>query len=124
MAQVIWQALGNGEWQAQSAGSKPSGYVHPMALEAIKELGFSTDGLTSKSVEPFMEKPIDLAVTVCDNAKEACPVLPGVKQTLHWPFEDPADATGSDEQKMATFRVVRDQIRTKIAEYLNVQKSD
>ena len=83
MAQVIWQALGNGEWQAQSAGSKPSGYVHPMALEAIKELGFSTDGLTSKSVEPFMEKPIDLAVTVCDNAKEACPVLPGVKQTLH-----------------------------------------
>jgi len=124
MAQVIWQALGNGKWQAQSAGSKPSGYVHPMALEAIKELGFSTDGLTSKSVEPFLEKPIELAVTVCDNAKEACPVLPGVKQTLHWPFEDPADATGSDEQKMATFRVVRDQIRAKIAEYLNVQKSD
>ena len=120
MAQVIWEDLGDGDWHAQSAGSKPSGYVHPLALKAIQEMGLSIDGLTSKSVEPFLVQDIDLAVTVCDNAKEACPVLPGVKETLHWPFDDPADATGSNDEKMEVFRRVRDEIRTKIADYLKV----
>lgn len=118
MAQVIWQHLGGGDWKAESAGSKPSGYVHPLALEAIKEIDLSIDGLESKSVEPFLEKEITLAVTVCDNAKEACPVLPGVAETLHWPFDDPADATGTDEEKMKVFRRVRDEIHAKISEYL------
>ena len=121
MAQVIWQSLGNGEWAADSAGSKPSGYVHPLALKAIAELDLSTEGLNSKSVERFMDKPIDLVVTVCDQAKEACPVLPGVANTLHWPFEDPADATGSTEEKMNTFRAVRDQIHEKISSYLKAE---
>ncbi len=121
MAQVIWQHLGGGHWQADSAGSKPSGYVHPLALQAIEELGLSTDGLTSKTIEPFLDRDITLAVTVCDNAREACPVLPGVAETLHWPFEDPADATGSDEEKMKIFRRVRDEIRTTIAGYLKVE---
>lgn len=119
MAQVIWQDLGDGRWNAESAGSRPSGYVHPLALVAIEEIGLSTDGLSSKSVDQFLGKPIDLVVTVCDNAKEACPVLPGVSKTLHWPFEDPADAIGSDEEKMKLFRTVRDQIRNKIGEFLN-----
>ena len=118
MAQVIWQHLGGGDWKAESAGSKPSGYVHPLALEAIKEIELSIDGLESKSVEPFLEKEITLAVTVCDNAKEACPVLPGVAETLHWPFDDPADATGTDEEKMEVFRRVRDEIHAKISGYL------
>jgi len=118
MAQVIWQDLGGGDWKAESAGSKPSGYVHPLALVAIEEIGLSVEGLESKSVDPFADKEIELAVTVCDNAKEACPVLPGVAQTLHWPFDDPADATGSDDQKMEVFRRVRDEIREKISDYL------
>lgn len=118
MAQVIWQHLGGGDWKAESAGSKPSGYVHPLAFEAIKEIELSVDGLESKSVEPFLDQKIDLAVTVCDNAKEACPVLPGVAETLHWPFDDPADATGTDEEKMKVFRRVRDEIHAKISEYL------
>lgn len=124
MAQVIWQHLGNGEWVAQSAGSKPSGYVHPLALKAIAEIGLPTNGLSSKSVEHFLEQPIDLVVTVCDHAKDACPVLPGVDQTLHWPFEDPADAIGSDEEKMLSFRQVRDQIYQKISAYLKAESSD
>ena len=118
MAQVIWADLGGADWKVESAGSKPSGYVHPLALEAIKEIGLSEEGLESKSVEPFVGQEIELAVTVCDNAKEACPALPGVAETLHWPFDDPADAAGSDEQKMETFRRVRDEIREKISEYL------
>lgn len=118
MAQVIWQELGGGNWKAESAGSKPSGYVHPLALTAIEEIGLSVEGLESKSVEPFVEQEIELAVTVCDNAKEACPVLPGVAETLHWPFDDPAEATGTDEQKMEVFRRVRDEIHAKISDYL------
>ena len=118
MAQAIWQNLGQGKWNAESAGSKPSGYVHPLALKAIEEIGLSIDGLRSKSVDEFAQQDIELAVTVCDNAKEACPVLPGVSRTLHWPFEDPADATGTEEEQMNFFREIRDQIQKKIAEYL------
>ncbi len=129
MAQVIWQDLANkihgeGIWHSESAGSKPSGYVHPLALSAIEEIGLSSDGLTSKSVEPFIEQHVDLAVTVCDNAKEACPVLPGVQETLHWPFDDPADATGTEAEQMETFRRVRDEIKTKISEFLKASTSD
>jgi arsenate reductase len=118
MAQVIWQQLGQGDWNAESAGSRPAGYVHPLALKALEEIGLDISGLHSKSVDQFSGQEFDLAVTVCDHAKEACPVLPGVETTLHWPFEDPANATGSDEEKMDCFRRVRDQIRQRIKEYL------
>ena len=80
--------------------------------------------MSSKSVEPFLDQQIDLSVTVCDNAKEDCPILPGAKQMLHWPFQDPADATGTDDKKMEIFRVVRDQIQTKIADFLKAQNTD
>lgn len=119
MAQAIWEKQGDGQWQAHSAGSKPSGYVHPLALVAIEEIGLPTENLTSKSMDSFMNQEIDLVVTVCDNAKEACPVVPGAKETLHWPFEDPADATGSDDEKMTFFRKIRDQIQSKITGYLD-----
>jgi arsenate reductase len=118
MAQVIWQQLGQGEWQSDSAGSKPSGYVHPMALSALTEIGMPTEGLSSKSVDLFLDQEIDLAVTVCDNAATDCPLLPGAAKTLHWPFDDPADATGSDDEKMKVFRRVRDEIHQKIKNYL------
>ena len=119
MAQAIWQDAGNSDWVAVSAGSRPSGYVHPLALRSIEELGLSIDGLESKSVDLCVGEEIDLAVTVCDHAKEACPVLPGVGQTLHWPFEDPADATGSDDEKIIQFRRIRDQIKQRIEGFLN-----
>lgn len=119
MAQAIWQDAGDSEWMAMSAGSRPSGYVHPLALRSIEELGLPIDGLESKSVDLFVGEEIDLAVTVCDHAKEACPVLPGVKQTLHWPFEDPADATGSDDEKIIQFRKIRDQIKKRIGDFLS-----
>ena len=118
MAEVIWKKLGLGQWQTASAGSKPSGYVHPLALKAIEELDLSTEGLTSKSVDQFLDQPIDLAVTVCDHAAEACPALPHAGQTLHWPFEDPADATGTEAEQFEFFRKVRDQIHAKISAYL------
>ena len=117
MAEAIWKQKGAGEWEVESAGSKPSGYVHPNALIAIEEIKLPTEGLRSKSVDEFTEQRFDFAVTVCDNAKEACPVLPGAKM-LHWPFEDPADATGTEEEQMDFFRKVRDQISVRIEDYL------
>jgi arsenate reductase len=119
MAEALWQSLGEGEWSAASAGSKPSGYVHPLAIAAMRELGIDISAGVSKSLERFAGEKFDLVVTVCDNARESCPVFAGAKQTLHWPFDDPADAAGTDEEKMAVFRRVRDDIRAKIREYVS-----
>ncbi|QDT92635.1 arsenate reductase ArsC [Gimesia algae] len=119
MAEELWENLGAGEWQAESAGSNPSGYVHPLAIEAMRELDIDLSENTSKHLDQFTDQQFDLVVTVCDNAKESCPVFSGATQTLHWPFDDPADATGSDEEKMKTFRRVRDEIKTKIQNYLH-----
>jgi len=119
MAQALWNDLGGSEWVAESAGSNPAGFIHPLAIQALREIGLSTDGLTSKSTGEFLDQEIDLAVTVCDHAKENCPVFPGAKEVLHWPFDDPAQAAGSDEHKMKFFRRVREEIKTKINSYLN-----
>ncbi|QDV52273.1 arsenate reductase ArsC [Gimesia fumaroli] len=118
MAEELWETLGAGEWQADSAGSKPSGYVHPLAIEAMRELDIDLSENTSKSLDQFTDEKFDIVVTVCDNAKESCPVFTGATLTLHWPFDDPADATGSDAEKMKTFRRVRDEIKTKIQTFL------
>jgi len=119
MAEVIWRTQSDGQWEAVSAGSRPSGYVHPLALKALEEIDLPSENLTSKSSDPFIEEAFDLVVTVCGNAQADCPVWPGAAELLHWPFEDPADATGSDEEKMECFRKVRDQIRERIAQYLD-----
>lgn len=122
MAESLWETLGDGEWKSASAGSKPSGYVHPLAIRAMQELDIDISEHISKSLEQFQDQPFDLVVTVCDNAKESCPLFSGAKETLHWPFEDPADATGTMEEKLKVFRRVRDQIRERIASYLAEQK--
>lgn len=118
MAETLWHALGNGAWESVSAGSKPSGYVHPLAIRAMQELDIDLSQNTSKSLEQFRDEAFDLVVTVCDNARESCPVFPGTKETLHWPFDDPADATGTDDEKMVVFRRVRDEIKEAIQNYL------
>ncbi len=119
MAEALWQTLGNGEWQAESAGSKPAGYVHPLAVKAMKELDIDISNYESKSLDQFREEPFDLVVTVCDNAQEACPVFPGGGEVFHWPFYDPAHATGSEDEQLVVFRRVRDEIRDRIQQYLH-----
>ncbi len=123
MAEGLWKRLGAGRWEAVSAGSKPAGYVHPLAVQAMQECGVDLTRYVSKSVDAFRDSEFDLVVTVCDNAREACPVFPGAKQTLHWPFDDPAHASGSDDEKMLEFRRVRDQIRGRIEQYLREQNA-
>jgi arsenate reductase len=122
MAETLWETLGSGEWESESAGSKPSGYVHPLAIRAMQELDIDISQNTSKSLEQFRDQSFDLVVTVCDNAKESCPVFPGAKETLHWPFDDPAHATGTDDEKMNVFRRVRDEIKDTIQNYFTTGK--
>lgn len=123
MAEALWNALGAGAWHCVSAGSNPSGYVHPLAIEAICELEHEGARLDiaanqSKHADQFAEDEFDLVVTVCDRAQRNCPAYPGATAQLHWPFDDPADAAGTDEEKLAVFRRVRDEIKQRIAEYL------
>lgn len=122
MAEALWEKLGDGKWESDSAGSKPSGYVHALAIRAMQELDIDISKNISKSLEQFQNQPFDLVVTVCDNAKESCPVFSGAKETLHWPFDDPADATGTEEEKMVVFSRVRDQIRERITKFLAEQE--
>lgn len=119
MAEALWKSLGEGKWQSDSAGSKPSGYVHPLAIQAMHELRIDISANTSKSLDQFRAEAFDLVVTVCDNARESCPVFLGATETLHWPFDDPADSNGTDEEKMLVFRRVRDEIKERIHAYFN-----
>ena len=118
MAEVIWNELGEGQWEAHSAGSKPAGYVHPMAVRLLGEFSMPTEGLRSKSVDEFKDQQFDIVVSVCDNAKNECPVFPGSPQILHWPFQDPNDAEGNEEEKMEVFRSVSELIKARINAYL------
>ena len=118
MAEALWNNLGKGEWNSFSAGSKPSGYVHPLAIKAMEEIGTDISSYQSKSLEQYQGEDFDLVVTVCDNAKDSCPVFTGAKKTIHTPFDDPADAEGSEEEQMVLFRRVRDEIKQNIQDYL------
>ena len=106
------------EWKAYSAGTRPSGYVHPMAIQAMAELGIDISNNSSQSTDEFRSKKFDLVITVCDNAAEDCPVWLGKGEVTHLSFPDPAEATGNDEEKMMVFRSVRDDIRRRVFYYL------
>lgn len=123
MAEGLWNKLGAGQWESHSAGSNPAGYVHPLAIEAMGEVGIDLTAARSKRADEFAGQAFDLVVTLCDHAKKTCPIFPGAKQTLHWPFDDPADATGTDEQRKVVFRRVRDEIHNRIKQYLKVSAS-
>ena len=119
MAEAFWNTLGGGSWQALSAGSKPSGDVHPLAVRVMQELDIDISSHTSKSLDDFRNQVFDVVVTVCNNAHESCPTFPNARETLHWPFHDPAAAAGSEEEKMVVFRRVRDEIQATIQRFLH-----
>ena len=95
----------------QSAGSKPAGYVHPLAIQVMQEVGIDISSHRSKPLTDFLEQNIDTVITVCGNADQAGPIFPGQMRRYHWPFEDPAHATGTEVEKLEVFRRVRDEIR-------------
>jgi len=95
----------------QSAGSNPAGYVHPLAIRAMAEIGIDITGHRSKHLNEFLNQPIHTVITVCGKADQACPVFPGQMNRYHWPFDDPAHATGSEAEQLEVFRRVRDELR-------------
>ncbi len=106
-AEAIVNARLGDEWDAVSAGTKPAGYVHPKARAALEEIGIRHSG-RSKSVDEFRGQDFDTVITVCDSAAEECPLWLGSGRRVHRDYPDPAKATGSDEEVMAAFRAVRD----------------
>jgi arsenate reductase len=109
LAEAIVNARMGDIWQAVSAGTKPAGYIHPKALDALSEIGIQHTG-SSKRVDEFQGVDFDLVVTVCDSAAEECPVWLGKGKRVHHSFPDPAKAEGTDEEVMEVFRAVRDDI--------------
>ena len=122
MAEGLLRQLAGSDLESLSAGASPSGYVHPLAVEVMSELEIDISGQFSKSIHDFLPPtgtPPDVVISVCDDAAERCPVFPGGVRRLHWPFDDPADATGTDDQKRAVFRRVREEIRAAIIEWVS-----
>jgi arsenate reductase len=95
----------------QSAGSNPAGYIHPLAIKVMAETGVDISGQRSKHMNEFLTQPIHTVITVCGNADQACPVFPGQVKRRHWPFDDPAKATGTEDEVLTCFRRVRDEMR-------------
>jgi arsenate reductase (thioredoxin) len=107
-------------FEVHSAGTFPASRVHPLAIEVMKEDGVDISEGVPKSVDRFIERTFDYVITVCDHAKETCPVFTGyMQQRLHIGFDDPAMATGSNEEIMGVFRRVRDEIKTEFRDFLN-----
>jgi len=117
MAEAIVNARLGDRWQAFSAGTQPVGYVHPKASRALSEIGIQHDG-RSKLADEFRDVSFDVVVTVCDDAAENCPVWLGRGKRVHLGFPDPANATGNDDEVMAVFRSVRDDIARRIPQLL------
>ena len=118
MAEAIVNARLGDQWQAVSAGTVPAGYVHPLALRVLAEIGIQHQG-RSKLADKFRKEKFDLVVTVCDSAAEECPLWLGPGVRVHHSFIDPAKAEGSEEQVLQVFREVRDQIAREIPEILH-----
>ena len=121
MAEALLRARGGERWAVFSAGTHPRS-VHPLAIRAMAELGIDLSeaaGYRAKSLEEFTHQPpMDLVVTVCDEAAEECPFFPGARRQVHWGFPDPSQATGTEDERLAVFRQVRDALAKRIEAFL------
>ncbi len=118
MGEGLLRHMAGDRFEVASAGTKPSS-VRPEAIQAMGEIGISLEGHRSKSVDEFVGRPIDYVITVCDNAKESCPIFPARTSRMHWPFRDPPGPKEQTyEERLAVFRMVRDQMRERFAHEL------
>ena len=111
LAEGILRAAAGDLLDVHSAGSNPAGYVHPLAFRVMQEIGIDISAHHSKHLNTFLSRTVETVITVCGNADQACPMFPGQVNRHHWGFYDPAHATGTEEEKLAVFRSVRDQIK-------------
>ncbi len=117
LAEGILRAAAGDLVEVHSAGSKPAGFVHPKAIQVMREIGLDLSGHTSKHLNDFLMRRVTTVITVCGNADQACPMFPGQVNRHHWGFDDPAHATGTEEEILAEFRRVRDETRKVFTAY-------
>ena len=117
LAEGILRAAAGDILDVRSAGSRPAGHVHPLAVRVMQEIGIDIAGHHSKHMNDFLQQPVETVITVCGNADQACPIFPGQVNRHHWGFYDPAHATGTEEEKLAVFRRVRDEIKMVFGAY-------
>ena len=117
MAEGLLRQLAPERFEVESAGTEAT-RVHPLAIEAMREIGVDISGHRSKTLDGFVGQPWDYVITVCDQANERCPLFPGRAQRIHWSFEDPSAATGTDAERLAVFRRVRDAIAARLRQWL------
>ena len=113
IAEGLLRHLAGDRFEAHSAGTEAT-HVRPLAARAMAEIGVDISGQESKTLDRYLKEHFDYVVTVCDAANEACPVFTGAKERLHWSFLDPSEVTGTEVERLAVFRVVRDEIRARI----------
>lgn len=116
MAEGLLRSIAGDRFEVFSAGTEQT-RVHPLAIAAMREIGIDIAGQRSKTVDEFAGAAFDSVITVCDRANEACPVFPGGTMRLHWSFDDPSAARGTDEDRLRAFRNVRDQIRQRLRDF-------
>jgi arsenate reductase len=116
MAEALLRRHGGDAFEVYSAGTDPRG-VNPLTLRVLAEAGIDAAGARSKSVDGFRGQRFDYVITVCDQARQSCPVFPGVHEPLHWGYEDPAEAVGTEEERLAVFRRVFVQLSERIATF-------
>ena len=119
MAEALLRRHGGDRFEVSSAGTEPRG-VNPLTLRVLADAGIDASWARSKSVDEFLGQRFDYVVTVCDQARQVCPVFPGVHESLHWGYEDPAEATGTEEDRLAVFRRVLMALSERIAQFAAV----
>jgi len=117
MAEGILKSVAGDILNVQSAGSDPAGYVHPLAIKALGEIGIDISPNTSKHMNEFLKQDVETVITVCSNADQACPVYPGQVNRFHWPFDDPTKAEGSETEIWKMFLKIRDEIQKTFSNY-------
>ena len=117
MAEALLRHHGGRAFEVDSAGTEPKG-INPLTLQVLAEVGIDASWARSKSVTEFLGQPFDFVITVCDQARQTCPVFPGVHESLHWDYEDPAAAEGTDEERLAVFRGVFIQLSERINQFI------
>ena len=121
MAEALLRRHGGDRFEVHSAGTEPRG-VHPLTLRVLGHAGIDASWARSKSVSEFLGQPFDYVITVCDQARQVCPVFPGVHESLHWGYEDPAEASGSEEERLAVFQRVFIQIGERVRQFATVTR--
>ena len=119
MAEGLLRHLAGDRFDAYSAGTEAT-HVRPLAIRVMAEVGVDISGQESQTLDRYLGQPFDAVITVCDHANEACPVFVGAKERLHWSFPDPSHAEGTEDERLAVYRTVRDAIRARIERALMV----